>query len=112
MIIPSKAIYRFSASPIKIPRFFFHRTRPNNLKNLYENTEDPVDKIILRKENRAGSITLLEFRLYYRATVIKIVLYWHKNRHRNQLNGIESLEINPHTYNRLIYNKGGKNTHG
>ena len=80
MIIPSKAIYRFSASPIKIPRFFFHRTRPNNLKNLYENTEDPVDKIILRKENRAGSITLLEFRLYYRATVIKIVLYWHKNR--------------------------------
>ena len=46
--------------------FFFHRTRPNNLKNLYENTEDPVDKIILRKENRAGSITLLEFRLYYK----------------------------------------------
>ena len=77
MTIPSKAIYRFSAVPIKIPRFFFHRTRPNNLKNLYGNTEDPVDKTILRKENRAGGLMLSDFRLYYIATVIKTVWSGH-----------------------------------
>ena len=108
MTILPKAIYRFNAIPIKLLMLFFTELEQNNFKMCMETQKTPSSQSNLEKKTQAGGIRSPDFRLYYKATIIKTVWYWHKDRNKDQWNTTGSPEINSRTYGQLIYNKGGK----
>ena len=90
-----KAMYRFNTILIKLPMIFFTEL------------EQVISQIV--GKHKRPQINLPNFRLYYKATVIKTVMHWHKDRNIDQRNKIESPEINPPICGSLIFGKGGKN---
>ena len=105
------AIYRFNVIPIKIPKAFLTEMEKNNPKTHMESQKNVTSQSNLEKEEQCWrQHTIPDFKIYYKAIVIKTAEYRHKNRHVDQRNRIQSLEINSCIYGQRIFNKGAKNT--
>ena len=97
MTILPNTTYRFNVTPIKFSIAFFTELGQKIVTIHMETRRTRITKAVLKK-NVAGGINLPDFKLYHKATVIKTVWQWHKNRNINQWNKIESPEINTDTY--------------
>ena len=108
MSILSKAMCGFSTIPITIPNGIFHRNRTNSPQICLEPQKTLNSQSNLEKEQQSWRHYAPWFQTILKAVIIKTLLYWHKNRHIDQWNKIESPEVNPHIYGQLIYDKGAK----
>ena len=109
MTIVPKAIYRFSAIPIKLSMAFFTELEQKISQFIWKHKRPRIAKAILRKKNGAGGIRLPDFRLYYKATVIKTVWYVAQKQKYRSMEQDRKPRDKPTHICHLIFDKGGKN---
>jgi hypothetical protein len=88
---------------------FITEIEKSTLKFFWKHKRLWIAKGTVSKKSNAGVITIADFKLNYKAIAVKAAWYWHKNRHEHQQNRIEDLDMNPHNYIHLIFDKGAKN---
>ena len=106
----TQGILQIQCNPCLITKCYFSQSRKKFFHFVWKHKILWMAKAILRKKNGAGGIRLLDLRLCYKVTAIKMLWYWHKNRHIDQCNRVERPEINIYSYGQIIYDKGGRNT--
>ena len=95
--------------PIKLPMTLFTELDKTTLNFMWNQKRASITKSILSKRSKAGGIMLPDFKLYYKSTVIKTAWYWYQNRDIDKWNRTEALQLMPHIYNQLIFDKRDKN---
>jgi hypothetical protein len=88
---------------------FITEIENSTLTLMWKHKRLQIIKALPSKKSDAGGITIPDFKLHYTAIAIETAWFLHKNRYEDQWNSTEVLDMNPHTYAHLSFDKGTKN---